>query len=183
MYPTLTDSVAWWQKIKHNPELLLDWLLNQYHGEITAHARIMEFAEEYTLVGSRERAVLGYIADQELDHASWVGDLLIARGITPSELKKPERYWNTTLAGITNFETGAAVAAHAEFMRLERIREIAADEYAPSDIRAVFTKILPQEVFHERAFRRMAGNEAMQKTLAAHQRGREAIGLIPEIAA
>ena len=81
---------------------------------------------------------------------------------------------------IESLETGAAVAAHAERMRLERIRVIAKDNTSPADIRQVFAKILPDEEFHETAFKKMAGQEAMEKTAAAHARGADLIGLITE---
>ena len=46
------------------------------------------------------------------------------------------------LAAIEDLETGCAVGAHAERMRLERIEVIAGDPEAPADIRAVFARIL-----------------------------------------
>ena len=76
-------------------------------------------------------------------------------------------------------ETGAAVGAHAERMRLERIEAIAGDAEAPADIRQVFARILPQERFHERAFRSLAGDDALRRTASAHALGREALGLSP----
>jgi hypothetical protein len=64
-------------------------------------------------------------------------------------------------------------------MRLLRIEVIANDESAPADARAVFRRILPQERFHERAFRVLAGPAAMAATAAAHTLGEQALGLIP----
>ena len=174
------SSSAWWNAIKIDEARFTDWLMKQYHGEVTAAERIEAFAKRYVQQDSRAERVLLTIADQERTHAAWVGELLTARGITPEVLAKEERYWDKTLGGIESFETGAAVAAHAEHMRLERIRAIVADTSAPADVRSVFARILPQEEFHERAFSIMAGEKAMQKTLAQHQAGRMAIGLIPE---
>ncbi|MCA9309021.1 ferritin-like domain-containing protein [Candidatus Saccharibacteria bacterium] len=176
----LTTSEVWWDKVKDNELLLNDWLRKQYHGEVTAADRINSFAEQYAEDGSRAQRLLGIIASQETDHARWVGDLLVARGIEPVVLEKEERYWDSTLPQIASFATGAAVAAHAEHMRLERIRTISADPSAPADIKRVFDRILPQEVFHERAFTSLAGEEAMQDTQAAHELGRVSIGLFPE---
>ena len=92
------------------------------------------------------------IAAQERTHASWVGQLLQARGVTPQLLDKDDRYWRETLTGIDSLESGAAVAAHAEDMRLARIEVIASDSdpHVPDDIRSVFARILPQERFHAR---------------------------------
>jgi rubrerythrin len=173
-------SEQWWVDTRDDEQELTRWLQNQYHGEITAAGRISEFATAFAEPGSRRDHVLRYIAGQEVDHASWVGELLVVRDIEPVSLVKKERYWEQTLANIGSFVTGAAVASHSERMRLERIRVIAEDTKAPQDIRRVFQKILPQERFHERAFRKLAGTEAMQATLEAHQRGRSLLGLFPE---
>lgn len=176
-------SEIWWSSVKQDESKLLDWLAKQYHGEVTAAKRITDFASHYTEPDSREARLLNVIAGQETNHAQWVGDLLVNRGQEPVRLKKPERYWDKTLPEIGNFAIGAAVAAHAEHMRLERIIVIAHDATAPQDIRQVFDRILPQEVFHERAFSRMAGPDALEATRGAHERGRQAIGLFPEDAA
>lgn len=173
-------SEQWWTAVKGDDGLLHDWLQKQYHGEVTASERIRSFAAQYAEPGSRAERLLNIIAGQETDHANWVGDLLLARGIEPAVLDKEERYWDKTLPEIGSFATGAAVAAHAEHMRLERIQVIAHDPEAPEDIRTVFDRILPQEIFHERAFRSLAGDEAMQATMAAHDAGRQQIGLFPE---
>lgn len=177
--PTPRTSEEWWHEVKNNPDELLRWLENQFHGEQTAVERITSFAAEYAEPDTRNWKILHRIAEQEEQHAVWVGDLLRARGVEPALMIKDERYWDETLGGIEGFESGAAVAAHAEAMRLERIEVIAADEDAPDDIRAVFAAILPEERFHERAFREMAGADAMIEAFEAHQMGRAAIGLVP----
>jgi len=115
----------------------------------------------------------------EKNHAAWVLDLLVARNIRPTLLDKKERYWEKTLVGIDSFIKASAVAAHAEEMRLERIRAIANDETAPADIRAVFARILPQEEFHARAFKKMTTTAVYDATQDAHELGRTALGLVP----
>ncbi len=173
-------SEQWWDVTRHDDGQLVDWLQKQYHGEVTAADRIRAFAEAYAEPGSHAARLLDIIAGQETDHANWVGDLLVIRGIEPVVLDKEERYWEETLPKIGDFATGAAVAAHAEHMRLERIRVIADHPETDTDIQRVFDRILPQEVFHERAFASLAGDEAMAATLAAHNQGRQTIGLFPE---
>jgi hypothetical protein len=91
--------------------------------------------------------------------------------------EKAERYWPCVLRSIADLETGAAVGAHAERMRLERIAAIAEDPSAPDDVRRVFARILPEERFHERAFRGLAGDVALRRTASTHALGREALGL------
>jgi hypothetical protein len=119
------------------------------------------------------------IAKQERLHASWVGALLAARGLPVTLDAKPDRYWRHVVPEVTDLETGAAIGAHAEQMRLERIAAIANDEAAPADIRAVFARILPQEQFHARAFASLTTDEALAGTEQAHELGRVALGLEP----
>lgn len=64
-------------------------------------------------------------------------------------------------------------------MRLARIEAICEDEQAPADLRAVFLRILPEERFHERAFRELAGADALARTEGAHILGQRALGLVP----
>lgn len=158
----------------------MTWLRKQYHGEHTAAQRIEAYADAHVPRDSRWQKVLVTIAEQERRHAGWVGDLLRARGETPAPLRKPERYWDQTLGAIDSLQTGAAVAAHAEEMRLARIEVIASDDAAdaPEDIRAVFARILPDERFHARAFASMAGASALAQTRGNHERGLAALGLI-----
>jgi rubrerythrin len=122
---------------------------------------------------------ISIIANQERNHAAWVAELLHARNIIPKKLEKVERYWDKTLTTVDSFIRGAAVAAHAEEMRLERIRAICNDTNAPADIKMVFRKILPQEEFHARAFKKMTTSEEYDRTQHAHELGRVALGLEP----
>ncbi len=176
--PSPSTSQEWWDALKHRPEQLLAWLLDQYRGEATAAERIERLRDAY---GAEPRAqrVLTVIADQERKHAGWVGGLLRTRGVDPIVSDKQDRYWKRALPGVQDFETGCAVGAHAERMRLERIEVIAADPDTPEDIRGVFTRILPEERFHERAFRTLAGARALEATRGAHALGRQALGLAP----
>jgi rubrerythrin len=122
---------------------------------------------------------ISIIADQERTHAAWVAQLLVNRNMTPVKLEKVERYWDKTLTSVDTFLKGAAVAAHAEEMRLKRIRAICNDNNAAEDIREVFKKILPQEEFHARAFKKMTTQEEYDRTQHAHDLGRLALGLVP----
>jgi len=168
-------TAEWWSETKVDPDRLHEWLIKQYRGEVTAARRIEQVAAQYA--PDSAKAVLQVIADQERRHASWVLDLLKARGLEPSIEGAEDRYWAATLPSIESFETAAAVGAHAEAMRLKRIQEIVSDEAAPGDIRRVFKKILKDELFHERAFRRLAGAEALANVAPSHQRGLELLGL------
>jgi rubrerythrin len=175
---TPRSSIAWWAETRADPEKLLTWLYAQYRGEVTASQRILALRDAHAPAGSRAHRVLTIIAGQERDHAGWVAELLRARGLT-AEVHggAEERYWKRTLPGITDLETGCAVGAHAEAMRLQRITAIADDATAPADIRAVFAKILPQERFHERAFRSLATAASLEATREAHALGRAVLGL------
>jgi tRNA isopentenyl-2-thiomethyl-A-37 hydroxylase MiaE len=172
-----TRSTEWWARIRNDATRLTAWLYDQYRGEVTAAARIEALRDRFAERGSRAYRVLTVIARQEREHASWVGELLAARGLRVEVQAKADRYWRAVVPGIEDLATGAAVGAHAETMRLERIEAIAADPTAPADIRAVFAKILPQERFHAKAFTSLATPEAMARTANAHALGRIALGL------
>lgn len=177
----MKTSVQWWNEVKADPEKIKDWLKKQWRGEVTATFRIKRLAHQFVDPESREAKILHAIAEQEKTHASWIGDLLRARNIemVAANLEDAEnRYWAQTLPGITSLPTGAAVAAHAEGMRLERIRAIASDEDAPTDIREVFIKILKDEEWHEKAFTELSTPEAMEATEGSHKLGREVLGLV-----
>lgn len=173
----MKTSKQWWEEVKKDEVKVTDWLQKQYVGEVTAAHRIVRLADAYKST-TKHWMVLAAIARDENIHASWVGELLTARGIElPATDKAEGRYWDKTLPGIDSLETGCAVGAHAEAMRLERIRVIAEDESAPEDIRAVFQKILPDEERHERMFRALTTDEAMERTRDNHELGLTALGL------
>jgi hypothetical protein len=176
--PAPRSSAAWWAETRTDPERLHAWLFAQYRGEVTAARRILDLRDAHATPGSRAHRLLTVIAGQERDHAAWVGELLRARGLAPALVGAPEaRYWKQTLPGVADLETGCAVGAHAEAMRLERIEVIAGDATAPPDVREVFARILPQERFHERAFRSLATPASLAATGAAHELGRAVLGL------
>lgn len=171
-------SQQWWTEVKADPEKFNGWLVRQYRGEVTASQRILGFASAHAPDDTAVR-ILTTIAKQETQHAEWVLALLKTRGIEPDLRGAEKRYWKETMPQITSFETGCAVGAHAEKMRLERIHTIATDPTAPADVKETFSRILKDELFHEAAFREMAGPKALEATVASHQKGRELLGLEP----
>jgi len=172
----MRTSKQWWDETKADPVKLIAWLKDQYHGEITAAVRIGKLAFRF------KNKTLKTIADQELQHAEWIDKLLSNRGIHGEILQKEERYWERTLPFIdlneSRLEEIAAVGAHAEKMRLERIEVIAMDEAAPWDIRETFLKIWPEEIFHAEAFTEMTTDECLEVALENHNEGMNALGLI-----
>lgn len=176
----MRTSQEWWNEVKNDPVKFNEWLIKQYRGEVTAVNRIRVFKENFA-TRERDRIVLDQIINQEIQHANWILDLLESRAVRPAlwlfeEAEK--RYWKDVLPGIESFETGSAVAAHAEKMRLERIRVIAGDEDTPDDVRDVFKRILSDEEFHTLAFTVMSSPDALEATRHDHERGMEALGLV-----
>jgi rubrerythrin len=177
----MKTSKEWWVETRTDEVKLIDWLQKQWRGEVTAAERIMRFADQFAVSGSNDYKVLDAIASQERIHAHWIERLLEARGLkvdTNEILNAEKRYWLETLPGITDFATGAAVAAHAEGMRLERIRAIAEDPNSPADIRNTFIKILKDEEWHESAFTKLSNPEALEATLGNHEAGMQTLGLV-----
>ena len=156
----MQTSKQWWDATKKDSALLAEWLRKQFHGEVTASSRIAEMADGRSQMECR---VLYCIAAQEVQHAVWVHELLINRGIDPGHHDEKARYWKQVQPASFDFEHKAAVATLAEGMRLERIRVIAADEEAPADIREVFRKILVDEEWHEREFAKMTNDAVIEE--------------------
>jgi rubrerythrin len=174
----MRTSLQWWNDTKNDQVRLVDWLKKQYRGEVTAASRITRLAENYDAT-DKQKKLLNKIADDEMQHAIWIRELLRNRGIPlPSLNEAEDRYWAETLPGIEDFETGAAVGAHAEGMRLERIFVIANDVDAPEDIRNTFARILKDETFHEQAFISLTNEAALEKTRGNHALGLQALGLV-----
>lgn len=174
----MKTSAQWWSEVKQDPILFNTWLQKQYRGEVTASRRIMEVAK--MAESPLHVEVLHRIAKDEARHASWVKELLEARDIEviDDSMNAENRYWATVKLSIKDFFSAMAVAAHAEAMRLERIKVIAMDDEAPEDVRTVFLKILADEVFHEEAFRTLAGEDAMMNTQASAEEGKRVLGLV-----
>ena len=169
----------WWKEVKADPVKFNEWLVKQYRGEVTAATRIVQLGERFEVSEGAQR-ILAIIAGQEAQHAGWIGELLTARNVELPVVSQEEaegRYWAATLPAIDSFQVGAAVAAHAEEMRLARIKVIMDDTKAPKDVRDVFTKIYKDELFHARAFRDFTTDEALATALSAHEAGMEALGL------
>lgn len=178
--PVTRTPQEWWNNVKTDPEKIINWLKNQFHGEYTAAERIKELVIDNLEPGSKHLDLATRIMSDEIKHAGWVGVLLENRNVKPEVLDKQERYWPTALedAPEGNAEYAAGIAAHAEEMRLERIKIIMADEEADEDIRDTFGKIYKDEVFHAKAFKEIAGDNYYDATSEKHAKGLEALGLI-----
>lgn len=173
----MKTTQQWWDEVSNDESLLVDWLKDQYHGEVTAEKRIRDLLTQYEL-GDKVKRLINKIADDEKQHAEWVKGLLESRGITAEVLEKEERYWNKVLpVGDVSFEEMAAIGHHAETMRLERIKVLAQDTKYP-DISDVFKRILPDELFHAAAFEAVSTPEAIANASDNHRAGLNALGLI-----
>jgi rubrerythrin len=174
----MRTSKEWWDETKASPEKMVNWLKNQYHGEAVAASRIRQYILPH--MEGKYGFMVERIADDEERHAQWIGKLLSDRGITPQILKKEERYWKTVMTEdfTSDGNYAAAVAAHAEEMRLERITVIMNDETADSDIVETFKNIYKDELFHAKGFKLIAGDEYYNSTSENHAKGLEALGLI-----
>ena len=172
----MKTTQQWLAEIKQSPEKLNHWLQRQYVGEALAAHRIAKLAD--TQRGTKFEAVLMKIARDELMHCEWVQSLLITRGIDlPDVTIEDTRYWEPILGQLHEFDEIAAAGHHAEAMRLVRIKALADDPEIDTDIRQVFTNILPDEDFHAKAFKAMSTPDALASTQPLHQRGLEILGL------
>lgn len=171
----------WLDRIKSNPSEFNAWLQKQYEGELSANTRLRDFAAEHLADFPDQRLIVEHIAAEEARHARWIGTLLHRFGITPDSNAASNRYWRATIVegvGIESADDGFAIAAHAERMRLERIRAIAASDMDHLIV-STFQQILRDELTHELIFRSLASDAAMAKHLDNHTAGRLALGLEP----
>lgn len=169
----------WWDRVSNSEEQMINWLKDQYHGEVTAMQRIYNSIENYNLTGL-ERKIIESISIDEAMHSKWVKKLLIDRGIEAEILQKEERYWNETLPQVleeNTFTYFCAVGHLAETMRLDRISLLSQDERF-QDIAKVFQDIYPDELFHARVFKEMSAPEDIKRAEKFHNIGMNAIGLI-----
>lgn len=169
------NTQEWLAKVTSSNEELTHWLQRQYIGEITAARRISGLVESSP---EKFKKVISRIADDELRHAEWVGELLTSRGIALPQIKDAEiRYWEPILSELDSFEKTAAAGHHAEGMRLVRIRALCESSEIDDDIRGVFQRILPDEEFHEQAFKAMSTDESIAFMRDKHEAGLERLGL------
>ncbi len=174
----MRTSEEWWLETKKSDFKTTEWLKNQYHGEAVAAERIRKFILPH--LEGKYQFMVERIADDEDRHSQWIGKLLLDRGITPEILQKEERYWKEVMTEdfSSDGNYAAAVAAHAEEMRLERIKVIMEDNSCPIDIQETFKNIYKDELFHAKGFKLIAGDDYYNKASENHARGLEALGLI-----
>ena len=175
----MTTSAEWWASIKENPGKLEGWLRRQYVGEMAAvnllSQVLLRFGGQAT---EKEWTNVYRVLGQEALHAKWIYDLCASRKIALGTDESAERrYWKEVLPHISTFRDAMDAAYHAERMRLERIRVIAADpDPVFADVAAVFRAILPHEEWHEEIFGEMRATAA-GTTTRYHERGLEALNL------
>ncbi len=175
-------SKQWWEEVKCDDAKLASWLQRQYVGEFAAVHLLAEILLKYgSEMNEQQIQNVARVTHQELQHGVWISKLMAARGISPEEnADATRRYWNEVLPSVSDFKTAMQAAHQAEHMRLARIRTIASDEYAPSDIRETFAQILPHEEWHEEVFSEMMGGSYSDNLAAAHKRGLFALSLVLE---
>ena len=180
-------SKVWWDKIKNNPVLLNEWLIDQYRGEKGAYERMTEILNSDLQMTRKQKNVLSVIAKEELTHSKWIKELLDSR-VTKEELDTltnvfiEERYWNQTLPTFYDktIEQLFAIGAHAEEMRLHRIKTIVHDRpVIHQDIKKVFEKILQDELIHAKIFKAMTTDKDYKEATANHINGLNALNLVP----
>lgn len=167
----------WWNETRDDDTKLHAWLRRQYVGELAAVNLLSEVLLKFGHEMNAEQWItIHKVMMQEAVHGMWMKKLLDIRGILPEANASAERrYWREVVPAVDSFAKAAAAGYHAESMRLERIREIAADTNAPADIRETFQRILPHEEWHEEAFKAMKNGADLT---AFHERGLEALNLV-----
>lgn len=115
---------------------------------------------------------------QEATHAKWMRQICASRGVgLEPDASAERRYWKEVLPHVSNFREAMAAAFHAEHMRLDRIRCVAAEtDPAFVDLAKMFARILPHEEWHEEIFDVMQNGGSGEIT-RYHEKGLEALSL------
>lgn len=66
----MKTSLQWWNSIKNSPELINNWLLTQFYGEMSAHLRINSVLNSNIELSTKQRKALEKITKEELTHAA-----------------------------------------------------------------------------------------------------------------
>ena len=147
-----------WPEVRTKPGGIEWWLQKQYVGELEAIASMEKLLRSFDAnpKGAKLRNLVVRVIRDERNHVAMIERLLQARGVTPEAPASPE-----VLSGLDQWAEGCAATSRAEAIRAGEIRTVIADLGTPDDIRTVFGRVLKEEVFHEKAFRELAGQEAM----------------------
>jgi hypothetical protein len=167
----------WLEEILSNDKKFTKWLERQYIGEMLAWSRIMTLTSEAK--GPKEAKLLAHIANDEKQHAEWIGSILFTFDIKlPTISYEDDRYWREVLPNTFSQDSLYAAGYHAEGMRLARIKLLATDKRVPGFIRSIFKAIYKDEQFHVKAFGAMASDEAKKAMKHYHMNGLRALGLV-----
>lgn len=147
-----------WALMKVRPYGIVNWLRAQYIGEINAVASMEALLDVFRQQPGKVKAglLVERIVGDERRHVELIGQLLISRGVPPVS-----PCGTHVLEGLDTWDGGCAIASRAEAVRAGEIRVVLSDPETPGDVKQVFSLILSEESFHERAFRRLAGAEKM----------------------
>lgn len=168
----------WWTKCLNDKEKLEHWLVSLYNNEKDAEERFINFANDYCQNHKTEYDTFINIAMQEANHAMLVEKILNDRNIELyAKSSKNGRYWRNTLECICDMKTAAAIGAYAEGLSLKRMRVIIKDPNTPTDLKALFEIIEPEEAYHAKALKTIATNYGMKAVKDCHDKGLEALGL------
>ena len=180
----MKTSKEWYNEVLQDQTKFNDWLVKQYEGELIAANRILELAMDTD--SPTNYRILMEISRQELQHSLWMMDILKNRNIPvpvvdlgTDEKISSSRYWPMVEKSGHTMQEKYAVGAHAETMRLDRIRAICEHPRTATDIKEVFDRILVDELWHAKAFASMAGEEAMLKIKPDHEKAKSMLGLVP----
>lgn len=166
----MQTSAEWWNETKNDTVKLHYWLQRQCYGEFEAFKRLKSLSNQFN------NEIIDKIAGQEFMHHKWLKEYMLKHNI-PELPKHETRYWNEVNLKFENLEQAAAVAYHAESMRLERIRLIAKDE-THLDLAQIFQKILIDEEFHAEAFKFISDDDEIAIAKIDHEAGLQALGLV-----
>ena len=149
-------------EMKRDPMWLTGWLDGQHTGELNAVASMEALLAAFRAQPEKGKQALlvERVVAQEKNHVELIGQLLKSRGVAP---RMPDH--TEVLPGMDETGRGCAIASRAEAGPAGEIRIIVTDPETADDVRRVFSKVLMEESFHERAFAHLAGEAEMSSNI------------------
>lgn len=160
-------TIAWWERLLADEEAMIRWLQKLQHTEYEGYTGNIENnarwnTEPKDLLTER---VLLKTGDDELRHSDLLVELLNKRGVGPSEVSPPSVYWDEMEKHVVDLKTCSAMCYLGEQLAADRFEIILAHEGTPTDVQDFLKSALPDEKYHARVFRTLAGDDAIAKMI------------------
>ncbi len=158
-------TIAWWDRLIADEEAMVRWLQKLQHTEYEGWTGNIENNARWNTEPKdlKIEQVLLKTGDDELRHSDMLVELLNKRGVGPSIVSPPSLYWEEMEKHVVDLKTCSAMCYLGEQLAADRFQIILEHPGTPSDVLDFIKSALPDEKYHARIFRILAGDEAIAK--------------------